>query len=299
MSQGKTEFFLVVSILQSCFVIFSNRSGGRQERSVHGHKASTSFVCQLAIELLSFHLLFRKSVHAFFEMILPALRNLLDVCKSSSLRLPPTSRLFSIRHVNCDSTEDAIALKEAKRKARNVRNNENRTLQLLTDPDYYKRYYERQSGHFHKWYQKPEVRERIRVKHKLDQQRKRAEDSHYHLKKMIVRWCYRYPWVCEELDWKSHVPVSSEQRISRLCTGCGCRRTGGQRLWFRRKYDPDLYDCFTCFLGTDPVQALPRGCEDIRTIMELRVRKGVLDAQGFTSKSSSGDTAKDSKESEP
>ncbi|THX11655.1 hypothetical protein D6D17_03698 [Aureobasidium pullulans] len=51
MSQGKTEFFLVVSILQSCFVIFSDWSGGRQERSVHGHKASTSFVCQLAIEL--------------------------------------------------------------------------------------------------------------------------------------------------------------------------------------------------------------------------------------------------------
>lgn len=187
MSQGKTEYFLVVSILQSCFVKFSNWSGGRQERSVHGHKASTSFVCQLAIELLSFHLLFRKSVHAFFEMILPALRNLLDVCKSSSLRLPPTSRLFSIRHVNCDSTEDAIALKEAKRKARNVRNNENRTLQLLTDPDYYKRYYERQSGHFHKWYQKPEVRERIRVKHKLDRQRKLAEDPHYNLKKMIFR----------------------------------------------------------------------------------------------------------------
>ncbi|THZ21285.1 hypothetical protein D6C91_04431, partial [Aureobasidium pullulans] len=141
----------------------------------------------LAIELLSFHLLFRKSVHAFFEMILPALRNLLDVCKSSSLRLPPTSRLFSIRHGDCDSTEDAIALKEAKRKARNVRNNENRTLQLLTDPDYYKRYYERQSGHFHKWYQKPEVRERIRVKHKLDRQRKLAEDPHYNLKKMIFR----------------------------------------------------------------------------------------------------------------
>ncbi|THY15056.1 hypothetical protein D6D01_07988, partial [Aureobasidium pullulans] len=226
-----------------------------------------------AIELLSFHLLFRRSVHAFFEMIPPASRNFLDVCKSSSLRLPPQLR----RNAKPASSETMRTGDSSFSQIRTITSDStSANLTIFAN-----------------------VRERIRVKHKLDRLRKLAEDPHYNLKKMIFRWCYRYPWVREELDWKSHVPVSSEQKISRLCTGCGYRRTGGQKLWFRRKYDPDLYDCFSCFLGTDSVQALPRGCEDIRTIAELRVRKEELDAQGFTSKSPSGDTANDSKESEP
>lgn len=45
----------------------------------------------------------------------------------------------------------------------------------------------------------------------------------------------------------------------------------------QRKYDSTLFDCTQCFTGDDPLKALPRGCEGVKTISELRARKKALE----------------------
>lgn len=46
----------------------------------------------------------------------------------------------------------------------------------------------------------------------------------------------------------------------------------------QHKYDPSLFDCTSCLFGPDPDprQAFPRGCEDVTTLRELRIRKQEL-----------------------
>jgi len=45
----------------------------------------------------------------------------------------------------------------------------------------------------------------------------------------------------------------------------------------QRKYDSTLFDCTRCFTGDDPLEALPRGFEGLKTVAELRARKQALD----------------------
>jgi hypothetical protein len=54
----------------------------------------------------------------------------------------------------------------------------------------------------------------------------------------------------------------------------------------QRKYDPTVFDCTSYFSGDDPLKALPEDYQDLKTIVEIRVRKQELD-HGLTSESSS------------
>lgn len=129
--------------------------------------------------------------------------------------------------------------------------------------------------YYNKRMEDPDYRRRELARQREDKARRLSDDPVYGEKKRSYMRAYynrhRRPlqllrnWVTcfpgsTELDWPTHIPVIYTERTEHTCAGCGKRRRGGTKLWWKRRTDPELFDCHTCFC-TDLSDALPVGYE--------------------------------------
>ncbi|KEQ96394.1 hypothetical protein AUEXF2481DRAFT_636468 [Aureobasidium subglaciale EXF-2481] len=107
--------------------------------------------------------------------------------------------------------------------------------------------------------------------------RKHSEEyKRYHA---LRRWCLNYPWVRDELPWKSHRPILYQERTQHTCFSCQWDRRSGMKLWWKAiggKGDAGFL-CQTCYARQDWNTAMPTGFEDLRRLNEIAARKKQLD----------------------
>ena len=68
----------------------------------------------------------------------------------------------------------------------------------------------------------PEIRDADYRRFKL----RYKEDEHYRCYR-----CYRYPWLREQLPWKTHRPILYDRKVEHYCNACEWARTSGTKLW--------------------------------------------------------------------
>ncbi|KEQ62515.1 uncharacterized protein M437DRAFT_66377 [Aureobasidium melanogenum CBS 110374] len=228
--------------------------------------------------------------------ILQMLRASFDVCKSLP-RVSSSIRFFSVSQAACEPSRKDLNAKLMKRRETNRRASKSSSFRCQIDPEY--RRHERARGleAERRYTQNPEHREAIRSRKREAYIRHKNRNPHFYTKHRLREWLHKHAWVRDELDWKAHKPVVSPVKVARTCASCNIEQYGGFQLWWsctilhtrtvlisflggqQRKYDPSLFDCTTCYFGPgpDPRQAWPRGCEDVTTLRELRIRKQELD----------------------
>lgn len=69
----------------------------------------------------------------------------------------------------------------------------------------------------------PGLREAIR-KQKILRYR---ENEHYQRRCLVSEWCFTYPWLREQLSWKTHRPIYYNQKAKHYCNGCERATTSG------------------------------------------------------------------------
>lgn len=84
-----------------------------------------------------------------------------------------------------------------------------------------------------------------------------ASDHHYHQRESLRGWITKNSWV-RDLDWPTHKPVYTSEKILRQCPACHAYRH--IKLWWQDKKTDDFL-CHPCFTN-DWSRALPIGYED-------------------------------------
>lgn len=106
----------------------------------------------------------------------------------------------------------------------------------------------------------------------------------------LKNWIWQNDWVRDGLPWKTHTPLVYEHKVEHYCHGCDWTKSGGRKMWWRRKgHAPDdnhflkdedksdEYLCPGCYVKHGHFKALPEGYEDVQTIRDIVARKKQLD----------------------
>jgi hypothetical protein len=84
-----------------------------------------------------------------------------------------------------------------------------------------------------------------------------ASDHHYHQRESLRTWITKNSWV-RDLDWPTHKPVYTQEKVLRQCPAC--HRYRHIKLWWQDKKTDDFL-CHPCFTN-DWSRVLPIGYED-------------------------------------
>lgn len=109
---------------------------------------------------------------------------------------------------------------------------------------------------------------------------KLKEDPYFAIRNTLRDWAYNSPLTRDQLSWRNHLPILTDEKVERHCASCNYSpRRGGNRLWWQRRQSLQdggtLYDCNKCF-SKNPEIALPQGFEDVKTVQQLFLRKEQL-----------------------
>lgn len=149
------------------------------------------------------------------------------------------------------------------------------------DPVAYRRRLDSQARAFQKWLQKPAKYAKVLENHRLAHAARRGKERTRFLASM-TNWSHRHAWFGQDLPWKSHQPVSYNERIEHYCEGCKWTVKGGRKLWWKQiqsspTADTDNWLCNACYVPeTNCREAMPRGYEDVTTFKELVKRRDEL-----------------------
>jgi hypothetical protein len=83
----------------------------------------------------------------------------------------------------------------------------------------------------------------------------------------FYHWLRRDDWPFQQLTWRTHILIKTEEKVKRACSSCGYHETRGLRVWWKRKDSelsiPAVYDCFDRFYKSNPEHAVPIGHEGL------------------------------------
>lgn len=141
---------------------------------------------------------------------------------------------------------------------------------MRQDPDAWRRVLDRQTESTLRWRRDPNNKakiqaayQRFRDAHKGDERRK--------FYTRLQNWCGRYPWVREQLPWKTYRPIRHDDMVEHHCSGCNWTKRGGRKLWWKKietspAADSGTWLCLDCYVPkTNWAEAMPKGYEDLET----------------------------------
>jgi hypothetical protein len=146
-----------------------------------------------------------------------------------------------------------------------------------TRPEVYRRRLDTAITRSRQQYQDPVKGAQMRERTRLRDVSLRGDERHKFYKRLLS-WGLRYPWLREDLPWKSYQPVYHDDPVEHYCEGCDWTRKRGNRLFWKKiqssPTEADSWLCHSCYIPkSDWKEAMPRGYEGLTTIKEIAKRR--------------------------
>lgn len=88
------------------------------------------------------------------------------------------------------------------------------------------------------WYQEGQLQSKLR--NIADRYR---DDAAFRWTRILDHRVFRNHHYRQTAVWQNHEPISYPEKVQHQCATCGVQRLSSQKLWWRRKDEPEKHDC--------------------------------------------------------